>query len=260
MDILDSYIADAPSNQNVLDIFKGEWSSKLPDVLGLATQPGTAALFEDARINWTEETLGSFGDWKILELGPLEGGHSYMFQERGASKIISIEANTRAFLKCLCIKEVLKLKKVEFKLGDFMVYLRSDTEKYDMVFASGVLYHMENPIELLKLISKVSDKVFIWTHYYDAEIIGSRRDLKDKFGIVNEFKHEDIVYQGSMQSYNEALNWSGFCGGPKPISKWLTKKSIIDALTHYGFAEIRINFDAPEHQNGPAMAICARKL
>jgi hypothetical protein len=55
MDTLDAYITDAPSSQNVLNLFKGEWSSKLPQELGLSTQPGTAGLFEDARITWTEE-------------------------------------------------------------------------------------------------------------------------------------------------------------------------------------------------------------
>jgi Protein of unknown function (DUF1698) len=260
MDTIDAYMTNAPSKQNVIDLFKGEWSSKLPSEFGLSTQPATAGLFEDGRVDWAEQTFGSFRNWKVLELGPLEAGHSYMFQKRGASKIISIEANTRAFLKCLCIKEILELTQVEFKLGDFMPYLRADTERYDMVFASGVLYHMEEPVELLKLISKVTDKVFIWTQYYDSAIIGGRNDLREKFSPLSAFEYDGAVYQGSTQAYKEALNWSGFCGGPKPISKWLTKKSITDALTRYGFADISINFDALDHQNGPAMAICARKL
>ena len=137
MEILDAYVLTEPNNQNVLDIFKRQWSSRLPDNFGLVTQPGTARLFEDDRVAWAEQTLGNFSNWKILELGPLEGGHSYMFQSRNANKVISIEANTRAFLKCLCIKEILKLDRVEFKLGDFMSFLENDNSKYDMVFASA---------------------------------------------------------------------------------------------------------------------------
>ncbi len=64
-------------------------------------------------------------------------------------------------------------------LGDFMSFLRKEASNneytqldktYDIVFASGVLYHMEKPIELLDLISRVSDKIFIWTQYYDERI------------------------------------------------------------------------------------------
>jgi Protein of unknown function (DUF1698) len=259
MKILDAYVQNAPSSQNVLDLFKGEWSSQLPTYLELVTQPGTAGLFEDSRVVWAEEVLGSFAGWNILELGPLEGGHSYMFQKKGASKITSIEANTRAFLKCLCIKEILGLNRVSFKLGDFMPFLRSDSEQYDMVFASGVLYHMEEPVELIKLISKVSDKVLLWTQYYDGNIISQKESLADKFSPVDTFGYDGAFYEFSTQAYKEALDWSGFCGGPKPVSKWLTRDSILRALKRYGFTDIQINFDSPDAQNGPAFAICAKK-
>lgn len=260
MKILDAYVLNEPSNQNILDIFKGEWSSQLPDKLGLVTQPGRARLFEDVRVAWAEEVLGDFTDWKILELGPLEGGHSYMLQNKGAKKVVSIEANTRAFLKCLCIKEIFKLDRVEFMLGDFISFLRKDNQQYDLVFASGVLYHMDEPVELLKLISKVSDKIFIWTHYYDERIISNRRDLAHKFSPARLFEYEGVSYEYSRQSYKGDLKWKGFCGGPKPISKWLKKDSIIKALRQYGFADIDTNFDDDNHPNGPAFAICAKRM
>jgi hypothetical protein len=259
MEILDAYVLKEPNNQNILDIFKGEWSSQLPDNHSLMTQPGTAKLFEDDRVTWAEEFFGNFTNWRILELGPLEGGHSYMFQNKNANKVISIEANTRAFLKCLCIKEILKLDRVEFKLGDFMSFLKKDHSKYDLVFASGVLYHMEEPIELLELISKVSDKIFLWTHYYDEDIISKRNELAHKFKPVSSFDYDGVSYEYATQSYKKALNWQGFCGGPKQVSKWLTRDSIIKALRQFGFVDIQINFNQPDHQNGPAFAICAKK-
>jgi len=259
MEILDAYVQTKPDDQIVLDVFKGEWSSKLPERFGLTTQPGTAGLFEDKRITWAEEVLGNFANKDILELGPLEGGHSYMFQQGNARKVISIEANTRAFLKCLCIKEIFKLDKVDFKLGDFMSFLQEDDSKFDMVCASGVLYHMEEPIKLLELISNVSDKLFIWTHYYDEEVIRNRKDLDAKFSPASTFEYKGVSYTSSTQSYNESLGWAGFCGGPKPISNWLTRDSILKALEEFGFTDIQINFDDPNHQNGSAFALCAQK-
>jgi len=258
-DILDAYVLTEPTDQNVLDIFEGQWSSQLPDKYGLVTRPGLARLFEDDRVVWTEQTLGKFSDWKILELGPLEGGHSYMFQNKGAKKVISIEANSRAFLKCLCIKEILELDKVEFKLGDFVAYLENDDSKYDLVFASGVLYHMEEPIQLLKLISEVSDRLFIWTHYYDQEVISNREDLRRKFSPLSSFEYDGVSYEYSTQAYQDSLEWTGFCGGSKPTSKWLTRDSIMRALEQYGYNDIQINFDHLDHQNGPAFALCARR-
>ena len=182
-----------------------------------------------------------------------------MFQIRNAKKVISIEANIRAILKCLCIKEVLKLDRVEFKLGDFMSFLDNCNSKYDMVFASGVLYHMEEPVHLLKLISRTTDRLFIWTHYYDQEVILNREELRQKFSPVSSFEYDGVPYEYSTQSYKDALGWSGFCGGPQPLTDWLTRDSIIKALGQFGFTDIQINFDLLDHPNGPAFAICARK-
>lgn len=258
--ILDEYIIKEPSDQNVIDIFNGEWSSKLPSNTKLVNSPASAALFEDARIDWAQQQLGGFCDKTILELGPLEGGHSYMLQQKGAKSIVAIEANTRAFLKCLCIKEIFNLDKVSYKLGDFMTYLKNDPAMFDIVIASGVLYHMENPIELLNLISNKTTKIFLWTHYYDSGVIKNNPDLAHKFSSIEELVFQSEKYEYSIQSYKEALGWAGLCGGPMPTSIWLTKESILKALHNFGFVDIAINFDHPDHPNGPSFGICASKI
>jgi hypothetical protein len=257
--ILDEYVQSAPSKQNVLDIFKDEWSSALPASSGLETKPGFAGLFEDGRIVWALETLAIPPGSRILELGPLEGGHSYMLQNAGAREVISIEANTRAFLKCLCVKELFDLDRVRFLLGDFVEYLREDRSQYDAVIASGVLYHMEQPLELLELISRATRKVMLWTHYYDRDVITRSRHLAHKFTPLKSFEHAGVTYERSTQSYKEALGWAGFCGGTETTSTWLSRDSIIRALTAFGFTKITVNFEDPGHQHGPAFALCAEK-
>ena len=79
----------------------------MPRNSDLKSTPGFAQLFEDDRILWDEEKLGKFLSKRVLELGPLEGAHTYMLQQLGAKEIISIESNKRAFLKCLIIKNIL---------------------------------------------------------------------------------------------------------------------------------------------------------
>ena len=101
--------------------------------------------------------LSKIGDYKgisVLELGPLEGGHAYMLEKAGVGSVLSIEANTRAFLKCLISKEIFGLNKCHFLLGDFTEYLNKLDEhiRFDLVFASGVLYHqcrqLKQPIKM----------------------------------------------------------------------------------------------------------------
>lgn len=120
--ILDEYVMSEPSDQNALDIFQGEWSSKLPSQAG-ELRAGQISLFEDGRILWAEKKVGGFEGCKIIELGPLEAGHTYMLEKRAANSILAIEANTRAYLKCLIVKEILNLERSRFLPGDFVKYL-----------------------------------------------------------------------------------------------------------------------------------------
>src|SRR5215467_13605989 len=66
------YEAREPSPQNALDLFKGRWSSAIPGY-GM----GTAELFNDARIEWFLAQYGDVCGKRILELGPLEAGHTF---------------------------------------------------------------------------------------------------------------------------------------------------------------------------------------
>jgi hypothetical protein len=130
-DILDAYVSESPSAERAFGLFAGEWSSEIPGY-GF----GQAKLFDDYRIRWVEEQCGGLKGKRILELGPLEGGHTYMMARAGAASITSIEANTRAFLKCLVVQNALKFE-ADFRLGDFRRYLANNAEVYDLLLASG---------------------------------------------------------------------------------------------------------------------------
>jgi hypothetical protein len=257
--VLERYVASLPSNQNALDIFAGEWSCQLP-VPFADLNAGKIAVFEDPRVVWALSELGEMKGKTALELGPLEGAHTYMLELAGFASIIAIESNTRAYMKCLIVKEILGLSRARFQCGDFVEYLRSSPPRRDVVFASGVLYHMIDPAELIDLISRVTDHVFIWTHYYDRNIILGNPNIARKFGDVipadrNGFKHEL-----HRQEYGgETLAWGGFCGGSQPHSHWMSRADIMACLKHFGLGTIRIAFDAPDHPNGPSFALVASR-
>lgn len=247
----------SPSVQNVADLFDGEWSAALPAESGVEVRAGRVPLFDDVRIAWAEQELGGFADRRVLELGPLEAGHTYMLHQRGAREVVAIEANRRAFLKCLCVKELYNLSRAHFLLGDFVKYLAEKKPKFDVAIASGVLYHMMEPIRLLDLLSQSADRLFIWTHYYDASRIADK--LAYKFGEPYAVQHDGRSYEAVDYGYKEALDWAGFTGGMEPGSRWLTRDSIVGFLRDAGYKNIKIRFDQPDHVNGPAFALCAAR-
>jgi SAM-dependent methyltransferase len=259
VDILETYVMRPPSAQNVVDLFQGEWCSKLPPELGAEAVPGFADLFNDGRILLAERCLGGLQGRRVLELGPLEGAHSSMLQRLGAREVVAIEASSRAFLKCLCVKELLGLDRVRYHLGDFVAFMRNDTSRFDLVVASGVLYHMANPLEVLSLIAARTDNVLLWTHYYDADRIGRSPDLRRKFGPPERGTHRGVEAAWARQSYQEALDNATFCGGGQETSVWLTRDTLLRVLAAEGFSHTCIEFDTPDHPNGPALALHASR-
>jgi hypothetical protein len=77
----------------------------------------------------------------------------------------------------LTVQNALKFN-ADFILGDFRPYLDTCTDTYDLLVASGVLYHMTEPVKLLQDMAKVSASIGVWTHYYDADVTLKRDDLK----------------------------------------------------------------------------------
>jgi hypothetical protein len=71
LDVKADYISSLPFAQNSLDIFKGEWASRMPPSYQ-NPNAGNAGLFEDGRIIWLGERLGKLD--QMLECGPIEGG------------------------------------------------------------------------------------------------------------------------------------------------------------------------------------------
>lgn len=255
----EKYETRCPSAQNIVDLFDGEWTSAFPVENGVDVKAGGMALFDDPRITWAGRELEGFAGRSVLELGPLEAGHTHMMHHAGAAEIVAIEANRRAYLKCLCVKELYALDKARFLLGDFTPYLRQAPRRFDIVVASGVLYHMIEPMQTLRDLARMSDRLFLWTHYYDRDVIKGSRDISRKFGSSRTERLDGFSYEIVDYSYKEALNWTGFTGGTQAGSRWLTRAAIVEFLRASGYAKITVEFEQRDHPHGPAFALCAQR-
>jgi SAM-dependent methyltransferase len=246
----DFYSKDLPTPANAFRIFGDEWTSSVP---GFET--GNTPLFQDDRIKWVQSQLGSFQNKRVLEIGPLEGGHSWMMEQAGAN-VVSIEANQRGFLKCLVVKNALNMK-CEFLYGDCRPYLAmAPAKSFDLVLAIGVLYHMLEPAKLLHDIARATNCFALWTHYYDRDILGPRAarfDSNPQIQIV-----EGMSVQVHQQNYFSGVKRPGFCGGTAPISFWLSRSSLLDYIQTLGFGTT-IGSEDRDHPNGPCILLIAKR-
>jgi hypothetical protein len=248
----------APSAQNALDSVPDLWASRFPASLG-ELRAGDAPLFEDDRMIWAFERLGGLQGLTVLELGPLEGGHSYMAQTAGATSITAVEMNSKAFLKCLITKELLTLDRCSFICGDATVFMEETDRHFDLCIACGILYHMVEPIRLLELASRCADRIVIWTHFYDEDAIARNPGLPKRFGPALTMSHDGFSYTAHKHTYGLDTRIAGFCGGTESYSHWLPRTDILRALEHFGWTDIETSFEDLIGAHGPSFAVVARK-
>jgi SAM-dependent methyltransferase len=252
-----TFCAEAPSNQTAVDIFKGTWTSALPPEYGV--DAGTLASFEDVRVTWAAGVLpDGFRGLSILELGPYEGYAAWQFERLGAAAVTAVEASDRNYLKCLVVKEVAGLR-ARFLHGDGTAYLERCSERYDLVWASGVLYHSSDPLRLIAAIARVTDRVFLHSHYFVAgaaqsahaeSFFDSSRNRLARVGGRQITLH--------YKAYGQ-LKRGCFSGGAADYAYWLEKDDMFAALRAAGFTEIVVGNDDPGNPNGPALFCLARR-
>jgi len=252
----DAYVSSTPCLQNAIDAVAG-WNTAFPPHLGL--RAGSLATYNDPRILWAMENFGSLQGCRVLELGPLEGGHTSMLEAAGA-QVDAVEANQRAFLRCLVTKEILGLTRSKFWLGNFMKALENWQQSYDLIVACGVLYHLTNPLSLIELVAKRTGAVYFWTHVVTDEAM----PRSDPRRLVIAPDVEDHQFHGMKvrayrRTYANAQENVAFCGGLNDDHRWLHRDDLLGALKVIGFTDIRTSHEEPNHPYGPALSIFARK-
>jgi SAM-dependent methyltransferase len=253
------YSRALPTDQAAVDLFRGEWASRLPGDL----KAGAGPMFdEDARPRWFINQIGGVQGKSVLDLGPLEGGHSFQLESHGA-QVTAIEGNQLAFLRCLIAKNTLGMK-TKFYFGDFIQYLDTTNDRFDAVFASGVLYHMQEPLKVLRSMCRVTDHLYLWTHHYDHAAIQADPQVRRAFksGSVKNFELDGAQATGHEHRYTTGLLtyfMPGFCGGMKRYTYWIELEAIQNALRQFGFDIVGVELNPASTPHGPNVSIAARR-
>jgi len=245
-----------PHHQNAIDALPG-WSSSFP---GRGLRAGTIPLFQDGRVLSALEAYGSIEGAEILEVGPLEAMHTFILNGRRPANIDAIEANQSCFLRCLVTKEILKLDKASFYLGDIQGWLEETDKSYDFALASGVLYHMPDPGEFLRLLSKRAKAIFLWTHFFDNDVMPASDVRRRPFsGRVELRSVAGFELHYHERSYQNADQNASFCGGMKDRHFWLEKSEILSLLKGLGYSTIQVQAIDNDHPGGPCFSVFARQ-
>lgn len=174
----------------------------------------------------------------ILELGSLEGGHTFQLAKRPGTSVVGIEARDFNIAKANFIRDLLRVNNVRFICANLEKTPLSSFGRFDAVFCSGLLYHLPRPWELIQGMGRITSKVFIWTHY-----------------AVNEKANEEIEGYGGYW-YNE-FGYQDPLSGMSNRSFWLTLPSLEGILRKSGFVNIKIYSNVPDHEQGAVVMLGA---
>ncbi len=256
-EVFNQYERSVPAHQNAIDALKG-WNSAFPKELGL--EAGDHHLYADDRIAWAIKTHGSIKNANILEVGPMEGMHTYMLNRQRPARIDAIEANRLCFLRCLVTRQILDIDRSIFRLGDIEHWLREHEETYDLGIASGVLYHMVDPAGLLELLALRCKSVFLWTHFFLDEAMPPGDVRRTPFSGKMEMREiAGMKVRYYERGYQHANTNASFCGGMKDKHFWMHRDDILALLQRLGFTEITIRDENLTHTGGPSFSLLANK-
>jgi hypothetical protein len=179
----------------------------------------------------------------ILELGSLEGGHTFRLAER--AKVLGLEGRQKNIDKALYMQKLLGIRNIDFRLTNLEEDDLSSYGQFDAVMCCGILYHMPRPWLLLKQISHITNKVFIWTHYAE--------EANSEFEGYPGCWYPEKRYRGSR-----IFNKSNPLSGLSAKSYWLTMDALVSILKSFGFSIIDV-IELTESEAGKSVTLAAQR-
>lgn len=174
----------------------------------------------------------------ILELGSLEGGHSFgLARNTNVQRIVALEGRPFNIERAQFVQKLLGVDKVTFVEANLEETDLAAHGQFDAVFCAGLLYHLPEPWKLIAQCARVSPGLFIWTHY-----------------AADDNTVEVNGYQGKW--YQESGLRDPLSGMSKE-SFWPTLAFLKTMLSQHGYDKVHVIEDDPKHPHGPATTLAA---
>ena len=209
---------------------RGPWYTRF-EIEG-ASYGGEGSYADDARVA-TFARLFPEGS-KVLELGSLEGGHTFELARQGFV-VTALEGRKESVRRARWLQRRLGLESVRFVAANLETTNLGELGRFDVVFCSGLLYHLPRPWELLAQLRSAAPDLFLSTHYADRA---------------------ETVEHGIRGRWYQELGREDPLSGMSERSFWPTRDALLDLLRAQGYSRIEVEGDWP-HPNGPLVNLAA---
>ena len=186
----------------------------------------------------------SRGRLRIADLGCLEGGFSLEIAKLGF-EVWGFEVREANYHLCLDMQRRNPHSHLKFIKDD--VRNLEAYGRFDAIFCSGILYHLDHPGSFLELLGRVCSRLLmLQTHFaFGDEFAGPS---KSRFNLSDLDIHEGM--QGrwftefapdTPESVQEVHIWSGW---QNHQSFWIRREDLLQKLLSVGFDSVAEQFEA----------------
>ena len=200
------------------------------------------------------EAGGSLAGLRILDVGCLEGGYTVAFARHGATEVIGLEVRATNLARCALLADELRLPAVRFVQGDAKELSPETHGSFDVVFASGLLYHLDDPYGFLARVQPMTQRFLLldthiahptaFAHGCSPRLASLERDGRTYVGRV-AFEYDSALERPAL----DQLVWASY---GNPTSFWLTEDSLVAMLHDLGFASVSKTFVPRGYRCGEA--------
>lgn len=210
----------------------------------LASDIYTADDGTDAETDLRTETVvahagGSIDGLTIIDLGCLEGAFAIEFAKRGAARVVGVEARALNARRSEVASSLLGLKNVSIREGEVSQVLKSSQDEYDVVFASGILYHLAEPAAFLVRARRACHGFAL----IDTHVADPVTPFKDCSNDIVEHVFQEKTYRGRMfwefdpdaaEADRSQMLWAAW---DNPESFWPLEEDLVRMILDAGFRE-----------------------
>lgn len=168
----------------------------------------------------------------VADVGCLEGGYAVEFARAGY-EVIGIDARKENLDNANELRDVLGLTNLTFIQGDAYDVLAHPMSDFDAVFCCGLLYHLDNPVQFVNLLGKVTRRMLLLnTHVsqHNGHPEWAHRD--GEWCDSNDVQHEG---RWGHWFHEIPTRWSSY---ESDKSFWLQKAELFDCLRGAGFVSV----------------------
>jgi hypothetical protein len=176
----------------------------------------------------------------VLELGALEGGNTLLLAQKGASRIVAVEARVDSYVKCCVIKNLYKLGPADFVLDDVRNVTLDRYGTFDVALVAGILYHLRDPEVVLANLARMAETIIVATH-----VAGETSPSAHAPEI--EVEMHGRKYRG--KEYREG-GLADPHSGLESASFWPYEADLLDMIRDSGFGRVVV-LDRPRRERDP---------